>query len=178
MINLLPQHQQKQLRRTLLLRTSVLALLCILALLVIMFLLIAPSVYMLWSRNAVLTTELESRKQNMPNTMQFTQDAIAALERDLGILRTNSGSTTPTALVTALTGVREQDITLWGFVFDREKKTLDVRGYAETRNALTGYRAAVRALPFVQSADVPTSLLVNERNIDFTLRIVLKPDTP
>lgn len=48
-------------------------------------------------------------------------------------------------------------------------------GTAKTRDALIAYAEELRKISWVASVDLPTSLLLQKDNIDFSLNIVLKP---
>jgi hypothetical protein len=86
------------------------------------------------------------------------------------------------AALRAILELPRTGIALTGFTYAaantaEEKNRMDVSGIADSREALRNYVAALDALPFVDSAELPISAYARETDIPFTITLTgtLKP---
>jgi hypothetical protein len=125
------------------------------------------------------TVELQQLSQKAATSQeQQVQSEVQALSGEASYLQ--GLSTTPTASMAlrAILAVPRPGITLSGFTYGSAQsatnsalKTMQITGIADTREDLRGYDAALSALPYVSSADLPISEYAKASSIPFTITL-------
>ncbi len=178
LINLLPQEYARELRRNYLMRLGVLFILGLAAVVVVNAVLLVPS--FLYVKQQIQT--------DMRSLDQFTHtyateeekqvnDELAALAQESSYLATLSNTPTASGTIRSILAVPHPGIVLTQFAFNAPTKssasTLQIQGVASTREALSAYAAALRAVPFVKDDNLPISAYAQATNLSFTDTLVL-----
>lgn len=182
LINLLPPERATATRREYFVRLGVVSLLLLAAALVVHGVLLLPSYLYLHqqvvdrqARVASLDAALTGSEGQQVNARVETLDANATYLARLSNAASASASIR-TVLSTPHTGIR-----LIGFTYapplGAAPGRIGVTGIADTRESLRRYDAALAALPFVISADLPISAYAKESDIEFTITLT-GPLTP
>ncbi len=125
------------------------------------------------------TVELQQLSQKAATSQeQQVQSEVQALSREASYLQ--GLSTTPTAskALRAILAVPHPGIALSGFTYGPAQtansntlKSMEITGVADTREDLRGYDAALSALTYVSSADLPISEYAKASSIPFTITL-------
>lgn len=180
LIDLLPLERRRALARDYFLRLGAVALLFAVALVLTAALLLVPTYVFL----AKSSGAKQARLASMESTLSSFDDA--ALSARLSALKSNTSALAalaraPSASATARStlAISRPGITLSGFEYvpttGARPGTIIVSGIAATRDALRGYQLALERAPFVRSADLPVSTYAKDRNIPFTITVILTP---
>jgi Tfp pilus assembly protein PilN len=175
MINLLPEREKRRLRNELWLRYGVTQLILVFIFELCATAMFLPSYFAISSNTNDLAQRLAARIAANPAGNDSAQQELADLRTNIAILK--GGPTeelVPVQLIDQVLQKRSTDITIWGFAYDKTQKTFEVRGFAQTRNTLTQFRKNLHDVPLFAAADFPSSLLLKEKEIDFTMKIPLK----
>lgn len=179
MINLIPPIAKKNVAREYWVRTlSIWAILCALSLAVFAVLLVPT--YVLLSRQldglALEIIQLDDENDAARHT-EIVREVRAA-----NILATQLTSQTdvPSAstVLAEIEDAQTRSIMISGFVYARDAQTItniEVRGIAETREALVAFVDALRRNPKILHAEVPVGDLAPERSLPFSLTVTFGP---
>lgn len=115
-------------------------------------------------------------------------DAFETIENEIihantmaNVLVTQKSKTSLLALVATLKETAGSAVVVAGYELAQDKGQVTqvaIRGVAEDRASLVAFSQRLEDLPMVASADVPLSSLAKERDIPFSLRVELNPNTP
>ncbi|MBI4086689.1 hypothetical protein HY416_01760 [Candidatus Kaiserbacteria bacterium] len=120
----------------------------------------------------IITLEKES------DTEQYlaTREALSGAH-DLALqLAVSYSGPTPSQILTEVRKSQTDAIVIYGFSYERavgRPDAVTVRGTASTREALAQFTAALERNPLFARAEVPVSDLASDRELPFTLTIVL-----
>ncbi len=180
--NLVPRESIQGFRRSYFMRLAIVGIVLLSILVAIDALLMVPSY--LYARAEVNseTTQLNHLTSSLATTQeQQAQTQLTNLQSEATYLSRLSTIATASAAIKALIAVPHSGITLTGFTFTAPTKSapgsMEINGMASTRETLRSYDAALSALPFVTSANLPISDYASEDNIAFTITLTgtLKP---
>lgn len=172
MINLLPKEERKAIRNLYRMRVAVVLLLFVIALEVCAAILFSPAFYNLYLTKNELAQTLEMKRQAIPKDVEELQARITKLKEMVELLK-NKGDTTATSLIDEIQKQKGGGVSIVGYTYDLQSKTIQLRGKSATREDLTQFRKRMRDLGKYQSVDVPPSTLLKEKDIDFTMRMML-----
>lgn len=182
--NLLPQSRQRALAREYIVHLCATAALLGAALTLAAAVLLVPAYAFLGAsvrakeaRLATITSELSvSDESALSSRLTELTDRVKKLS---ALAQAPSASATLRAILAAnRTGITLTDITYTappapgagGAVL-----SYTVSGTARSREALRGYELALKALPFVRSADLPVSSYAKDTDIPFTIALTIAP---
>ncbi len=177
MINFLPPEAKIAVKREYVIRTlSVWALLLAVAVLVEVVLLL-PTYVLLWGQLEALAIEVVQAETD--GSTQAYQTARTELEKAHALALRLSVATEGLAASDVFREIQKtqpDSIILSGFSYEHasaEVETVEIRGIAETREALAEFSAALERNPLFLRADVPVSDLAEARDLSFTLSITM-----
>lgn len=174
--NLLPAERKKALRRIYTLRLLTVSILMIAFIIICNGALLVPSLIFQHQQNALQSIELERL-----NTVLASSGGSGAssrsvmLAQDSTYLSRLATTTSATQVITALTTLPHQGISLTGISYTApakggEGKVL-LSGVATTRTALHGYIELLSAQTFIKNAELPISSYAKEKDIQFTVTV-------
>ena len=79
-------------------------------------------------------------------------------------------------ILNQISAIIPQGIVLTGFNYAKEGQPVSMTGTAQTREALVNFRNALVEQDLVESIQIPTTNLTENRNINFTIALVLIKD--
>jgi Tfp pilus assembly protein PilN len=174
--NLLPARLQRATRRRYFLRLAAVVLILATFLIAAQALLLVPTY--LYARDQSMLGQEQIEALGGTGSTAETQEIAARSEAlalavadlsGLGSLPTASGA------LRGVLAVPHPGVALSGFTFSASNGTeparLDVSGTADSRDGLRRYVAALAALSFVDSADLPISAYARESDIPFTVTL-------
>jgi hypothetical protein len=176
--NLIPRSKTKRFRREYFTHLATVAFFMLTLLVGAQCLLLLPSY--IYERQAVdsETTQLSTLSANLSTAQEKeVQTRLASLQAKGAFL--GGFSTVPTAstALRAVLAVTRTGITLNGFTFTPPKAgalgVMQLSGTAATRETLRSYDAALSALPFVKTADLPISSYAKASAIPFTITLTM-----
>lgn len=173
--NLVPHSKAKLFRQDYFIRLIVVMLVLVALLFFVQCILLLPS-YIYENQSAVADTRELARLSASLATMQDqeVQKRLNALQAEAAHLQSLATTPTASAAVKAILLVPRPGIILTGFTFTQAgaaPSTMQVSGVASTREVLRSYDAALAALPFVKTADLPISDYAKASNIPFTVTL-------
>jgi hypothetical protein len=107
---------------------------------------------------------------------QQAQAQIQALGDESSYLLNMQKSVTASKTIQTILAVPHTNILISGIIFQQATptvptRTLQLTGVAKTREALRSFDAALSALPYVSSADLPISSYAKDTDIPFTITL-------
>jgi hypothetical protein len=114
-------------------------------------------------------------------TFEDVSKGLAASSLQAGKLVTSFRQSLISERISALRSLEKPGVTLSDFTIGRVDETyapIQVTGTAQNRQALAAFRDRLLAQPDVASVDLPISNLAKDRDIQFSLLVVLNPKTP
>ena len=180
--NLVPRQSIQKFRHNYFLRLATVGIALLALVGFIHAILLLPSYLYARAEVASETNELNHLTQSLATSEeQAAQTQLANLQSEASYLSKLSDTATASAAIKAILAVPHAGITLNGFTFTAPgvsaPGTMEVLGTASTRETLRSYDAALSALPFVTSANLPISDYASDSNIPFTITLA-GPLTP
>ena len=174
MANLIPPDAKKAIVREYWVRVLVVWLILAGCALIIVAVLKAPTLMLVQTQMNAFSGAYDDAKTQ--------QDEFKAAERvlmdanDLSRLLTSTASgTSPLRIISLLDTIGGRDITISDFTINKTEgsvSTLDIRGVAATRLALSNFTRSIEADPLFAEANFPFSSLAKESDIPFSINIV------
>lgn len=174
--NLLPEDRVRSLRRLYASRLAVVSLFLLAGVIVIHGVLLLPTYVHLMSTVHDRTIILTALTENLGGSEeQEIQARVDVLSEDARYLARLAEIPKASAAIAAVVELPRQGITLTGFSFSPTASggaVMSSTGRADTRESLRAYENSLKAVPFVESVELPISAYAKERDIDFTVTLV------
>jgi Tfp pilus assembly protein PilN len=105
-----------------------------------------------------------------------TEASIAAIKRDIGRLSEMGVGIEWSRIFAELVHAKPRGLAISGVTYEvlNNVPQLELRGYAEDRDALSAFRKALSENDLFQTVEFPASAFLKDRDIDFTMRIMLR----
>lgn len=176
MINLLPQSEKRRQRIEYRLRIGVVASVLFFYLMVITAFVLAPSYYSLYLKTRDLSASLEAREKAVSAEVEDAQATLADVKAQVDVLKGSGTELPPTVVIDLLAAKRDPGIAFSAVSYEDipGARWAQVRGYAETRDALTFFRKNIREDEHFTKAELPANVFLKENDIDFSMRVELK----
>ena len=173
MINLLPDSARHELRTNYLLRLGTFALLFAGVVLLFFVLALLP---LHLDLQGEIAYEQELVSTSTQKTAQESGPSLDKVNLELQLLKQKTGPKVLTAkeAITLLVA-RRGIIRLEGIGYHAQGGTLSVRGTAPDRASLIAFNQALQHDPHIAKVDLPLATLLPEKNISFTMGIVMRP---
>lgn len=181
MINFLPPEAKSAVRREYAIRAVGAWLLLLAVVAAVEIVLLLPTYVLLARQLDALAAEIV-RTEDVSATEAYktTHAALAKAHTLAGQLHVAHAGPVASKVLDAIQAAETDAVALSGFSYAHTGiavKSIQVRGIAATRGALAEFSAALERNPLFARADVPVSDLADDRNLEFTLTIVLAPDS-
>lgn len=176
MINLLPQHAKRAQRIEYRLRIGVVASVLLFYLMVIAAFVFAPAYYTLHLKVRNLQSSLEARERAVSSEVEDAQTSLADVKAQVEILKGGVTDMPPTKAISLIASKRFPGIALSSISYEDipGARTAQVRGFSDTRDALTFFRKNLREDEHFKDAELPANVFIKETDLDFSMRINLK----
>lgn len=174
--NLLPAERKKAIRRIYTLRLLTVFILMVAFIVICNGVLLLPSLIFQHQQNALQAVELERLSAVLAASGGSGASSRATvLAQDTAYLSRLATTTSATHVITALTTLPHQGISLTGISYTApikgsEGKVL-LSGIATTRTALHSYIESLSAQSFIKNAELPISSYAKEKDIQFTVTV-------
>jgi len=181
MINLLPQENKKQFFREYTMRLAIVGLIFTLLLEIGIVLAFAPSYAAIAARVDEGQSKLAQLKANSPEEALSAEASIAQIKNDIARLRGTDQGIDWSHVFTELVRSKPRGIGIFGVDYEvlNNVPQIQLRGYAEDRDALSVFRKMLTENTLFKTAEFPPSAFLKERDIEFTMRITLRvPQKP
>lgn len=175
MINLLPPKGHTSLKHEYFLRIISVYGFMLGAVFISGIILVLPT-YVLVSSQLNNVRPMDSEEEIIKNTYAEALSHIQDANTVMAQLRSAVPNVETSAIITEVIRLAPKGITFHTFQAKREAnvlKSIDVQGYAVTRNALAALKNALEASPIFETATVPISDLARETNLPFVITITL-----
>jgi len=190
MINLLSQEEKDNLRKEYHFRLATVSLAGVVFVVAASFVALYPSYSVLNSKYDLLVKDSGGERAKDQKTKE---EDIENLVKDTNVKiekwRDSAGTTHAWELSSHILNARTSGVYLTGLVYDNalQKSELikgvapsssrfTLSGKASTRSSLLSFVEALKKKPFFSLVDLPISSLVNETNLDFTIRVYVDPN--
>ena len=143
-------------------------------------LIMVPAYVLINSQVSVYETSAKSASEKVANFEDVSKD-LAASSAQAGKLLTGFRQSLVSERISTLRSLEKPGVTISEFSISRVDETyqpLQVTGTAIDRQALAAFRDRLLAQTDVASVDLPISNLAKDRDIQFSLTVVLKTKTP
>lgn len=181
MINFLPPEAKSAVRREYVIRAlGAWSLLFAVVAMVGTVLLLPTYVLLTRQLDALAAEVVRAEDVSATEAYKTTHDALATANALAVQLRVAHAELVASKMLDAIRSAQTDAVTLSGFSYTHTGtavKSVQVRGIAATRGALAEFSAALERNPLFARADVPVSDLADDRNLEFTLTIVLSPNS-
>jgi Tfp pilus assembly protein PilN len=174
--NLLPRERRNAQRRSYFMRLGVVSCLLLALLVFANTVLLVPSyIYLVKQVEQQKTdlAQLDARLESAEEREVSTR--LSRLEKNTQHLARLETSPAASGALRAILQIPRPGISLTGFTYTapkgNERAKMTIAGIAQTRDALRRYDAALSALPYVESADLPISAYAAENAIPFTVAL-------
>ncbi|HSE34983.1 MAG TPA: hypothetical protein VLB83_02570 [Candidatus Paceibacterota bacterium] len=176
MINLLPQHEKRAQHIEYRLRIAIVASVLAFYLMVIAGFVFAPAYYSLYLKVRNLNTSLEARQRAVSAEVSDAQTSLADVKAQVDILKAGGTDMPPTKVIDLIASKRHPGIAFASFSYEDipGARWAQVRGFSETRDALTFFRKNLREDERFKDAELPANVFVKETDLDFSMRINIK----
>ncbi len=175
MANLLPEENKKILRRQYQFHLVASALFLLSATLIIGTVSLLPAYF--FSRSQALVASLELGEAKSSNESLKVSESVAELHEAnalLAALSQEEGVRLPTEVVDAILRSKSDSVTVSSIAVQGTPAQVVVSGKAASREALVAYTKALGSEEMVASVDLPVSHLAQDRNLDFSFKVILK----
>ncbi len=180
-MNLLPDTEKNLLKKGLLLRFAVLVAIMVTIALVINFVALAPAYILARVKllDAVSKPELADGEvaETSPDLLLGLPTEISA---KLKIMEANIPKQTLVEIFDGVGKVMPEGVMVSSVSFsdhvgpsEKNSKKIDIAGVALDRKSLIDFSEALKTISFITSVDLPVSNLAKDRNLPFTIKIVI-----
>ena len=174
--NLLPPERKKAIKRIYLFRLVTVCILVLSFIVLSSAAILVPSYIHVHQQNILQTKELERLSTTLiASGGKDVALRIKTLAQDAGYLSRLATSSTATSVITLLTNIPHQGISITGISYTPVVKGVDgkviLNGTATTRTTLRSYMDALSSQPFIKNADLPISAYAKEKEIPFTITL-------
>lgn len=175
-MNLLPDSRKKTLAQLYVLRVIVVAALLASGVLLIHAVLMMPSYLYLHQTAVERTLQLAGLGQELAGTEEQQVSArVKSLNDNATYLTQAATRTSVSKAVRAITEVPHPSVQIVGISFSAgqsgKPSTMTLTGKAVSREGLRAYVTALKALPYITTADLPISAYAKESDIDFIVTL-------
>ena len=180
MINLLPQHEKKKLRKEFYQRYGGVLLAVVLICEVSLFVALIPSYLVLNSSVSDLTQKLDQKKKEILPGGDLAQNQLNTITSEIALLKQGGTitETPPTQLLISLLAQKPDGVSVSRFSYLRNPTTVAIQlsGVGSTRESLLLFQKLLsnkQANPHIIDAKYPQSFLLKKNDIDYVLTITL-----
>ncbi len=180
MINLLPQHEKKKLRKEFYQRYGVVMLAVVLICEASLFVSLIPSYLLLNSSVSDLTQKLDQKQKEILPGGDLAQNQLNAITSEISLLKQGGtiAETPPTQLLISLLAQKPDGVSVSRFSYLRTGAAVAIQlsGVGSTRESLLLFQKVLsnKAVnPHIVDAKYPQSFLLKKNEIDYLLTITL-----
>lgn len=188
MINLLPTEEKKKVRTIYRARVAVVVLIFLTVLALLSLASLAPSYFAASSKYdaASLASEITESENKM--LKEDLESMAKEANKAAALLSSQNADLSPRGVFSEIVSLKQSGIRITGLSYSiavaakkgeqqsREKR-IAVSGAAETRESLLSFMDTLKSKDLFASADLPISNFVKERDLDFSINILLSTST-
>lgn len=128
--------------------------------------------------------DVQNLKQNLDKEIAIRENATTAqnikdISSSISALNLFKDNDLPTVYIEKLVALKSRGVKINSIVFtpsEGSETAIDISGVADTRNSLVVFSETLKADKTFSSVNIPLSSFAKEKNIDFSLKLLIKKD--